>query len=286
MATQPEVIGEVDFSSALTTVHPKAIYLHQGQQYHVERLDFDERKAYVKPRERRLLHRRDSLHPGARAGIAEEESASREPAARAHGDVLVRSQVVGLQENQILHQRKYGRRTSSNCRKTKCTPPHSGSRSSAALLEALAFRVFGSPERNFRPAARPGIHGYAAADVRPRDLGTAVGERPASPGVKPEWQEFPAASELRKKEFFEPNLYLYDAYPGGIGFSEPLYRVHDLLLRRTRELIVACPARAAALPASGRLEKERADEGSRAGHLGCLAHRAPAIQDRYERIGA
>ncbi|HXY79487.1 MAG TPA: DEAD/DEAH box helicase, partial [Candidatus Bathyarchaeia archaeon] len=45
----PEVIGEVDFSSALTTVHPKAIYLHQGQQYHVERLDFDQRKAYVKP---------------------------------------------------------------------------------------------------------------------------------------------------------------------------------------------------------------------------------------------
>src|ERR1022692_2837516 len=44
----PEVIGEVDFSSALTTVHPKAIYLHQGQQYHVERLDFDQRKAYVR----------------------------------------------------------------------------------------------------------------------------------------------------------------------------------------------------------------------------------------------
>jgi DEAD/DEAH box helicase domain-containing protein len=43
------------------------------------------------------------------------------------------------------------------------------------------------------------------------------------------------------KEFFEPNLYLYDAYPGGIGFSEPLYRVHDLLLRRTRELIEGCP---------------------------------------------
>jgi DEAD/DEAH box helicase domain-containing protein len=34
---RPEVIGEVDFSSALTTVHPKAIYIHQGQQYHVER---------------------------------------------------------------------------------------------------------------------------------------------------------------------------------------------------------------------------------------------------------
>src|SRR3989440_1555152 len=42
------VIGEVDFSSALTTVHEKAIYLHGGEQYRVEHLDFKERKAYVK----------------------------------------------------------------------------------------------------------------------------------------------------------------------------------------------------------------------------------------------
>jgi ATP-dependent helicase YprA (DUF1998 family) len=42
------------------------------------------------------------------------------------------------------------------------------------------------------------------------------------------------------KEFFEPNLYLYDAYPGGIGFSEPLYRVYEILLRKTQELIVGC----------------------------------------------
>src|SRR5262252_1084740 len=45
---KPEVIGEVDFPSALTTVHEKAIYLHGGEQYHVEHLDFKERKAYVK----------------------------------------------------------------------------------------------------------------------------------------------------------------------------------------------------------------------------------------------
>jgi len=41
-------------------------------------------------------------------------------------------------------------------------------------------------------------------------------------------------------EFFEPNLYLYDAYSGGIGFSEPLFRVHHLLVRKTRELIAGC----------------------------------------------
>jgi DEAD/DEAH box helicase domain-containing protein len=76
-----------------------------------------------------------------------------------------------------------------------------------------------------------------------RDLGTAVGERPASPGVETEWQEFSRAlnDPAELKEYFEPNLYLYDAYPGGIGFSEPLYRVHELLLQRTRELIASCP---------------------------------------------
>src|SRR5258707_12784537 len=43
-----------------------------------------------------------------------------------------------------------------------------------------------------------------------------------------------------EKEFFDPNLYLFDAYPGGIGFSEPLYRAHELLMVQTRELIVGC----------------------------------------------
>ena len=63
-----------------------------------------------------------------------------------------------------------------------------------------------------------------------RDLGTAIGERPPSPGSEIEWEEAPspeAIAALAEKEFFEPNLYLYDAYPGGIGFSEPLYRAHD-----------------------------------------------------------
>src|SRR5205807_5806511 len=59
-----------------------------------------------------------------------------------------------------------------------------------------------------------------------------------------EAQEFshtPGYAAAEQKEIFEPNLYLYDAYPGGIGLSEPLYRVHGLLVRKTRELILGCP---------------------------------------------
>ena len=39
---------------------------------------------------------------------------------------------------------------------------------------------------------------------------------------------------------YEPNIFVYDAYPGGIGLSEPLYRLHDRLLAESRKLIAAC----------------------------------------------
>ena len=38
----------------------------------------------------------------------------------------------------------------------------------------------------------------------------------------------------------EPRIFIYDNYPGGIGFSEPLFQMHENLLARTRELIAAC----------------------------------------------
>ena len=42
----------------------------------------------------------------------------------------------------------------------------------------------------------------------------------------------------------EPNLYLYDAYAGGIGQSAPLYRLVPRLLPQTAELLAACPCEA------------------------------------------
>ena len=39
----------------------------------------------------------------------------------------------------------------------------------------------------------------------------------------------------------EPKIFIYDNYPGGIGFSRPLFEMHGLLLERTHELITGCP---------------------------------------------
>jgi len=42
---------------------------------------------------------------------------------------------------------------------------------------------------------------------------------------------------------YEPNVFIYDNYPGGIGLSEPLYRLHDRLLAESRTLIRGCTCR-------------------------------------------
>jgi DEAD/DEAH box helicase domain-containing protein len=233
-----EVIGEVDFLSALTTVHPKAIYIHQGQQYHVDRLDFEERKAYVK--QVNVDYYTDAIrYTQVRVLEIAEEKPLSGPAARTYGDVLVRSQVVGFKKIKFF--------TNENIGSGKLELPENEMHTTSFWVtlqhELLAGLPFSLSDR------QNGIFGltYALASMATLllmcdrgDLGTAVGERPPSPGSQIEWQEFAAATD-GEKEFFEPNLYIYDAYPGGIGFSEPLYRSCDQLLKRTHELITACP---------------------------------------------
>ena len=41
-------------------------------------------------------------------------------------------------------------------------------------------------------------------------------------------------------EAAEPRVFIYDNYPGGIGFSEPLFTMHPELIARTRDLIAGC----------------------------------------------
>jgi DEAD/DEAH box helicase domain-containing protein len=243
----PRVIGEVDFVSALTTVHEKAIYLHGAQQYHVEHLDFKERKAYVKQvavdyytdairyTQVRVLEIADT----ARAREEKPQIA----ASRSHGDVLVRSQVVGFKKLKFF--------TNENIGSGKLELPENEMHTTSywmtlqrQLLESLPYSI---SER------QSGMFGllHALESVATlllmcdgRDLGTAIGERPPARDI--EHEDFtPVRMEdavgPNAREFFEPNLYLFDAYPGGIGFSEPLFRAHELLIQKTRELILACP---------------------------------------------
>ena len=237
---KPEVIGEVDFSSALTTVHPKAIYIHQGQQYHVESLDFDKRKAYVKPVN--VDYFTDAIrYTQVRVLEIAEEEAITGPAARVHGDVLVRSQVVGFKKIKFF--------TNENVGSGKLELPENEMHTTAfwitlghSLLAELPFSLSERQNGIFGLLYTLGSMATLLTMCDRRDLGTAVGERPPSAATDIRWEDFATAPSNAPdaKEFFEPNLYIYDAYPGGIGFSEPLYRICSTLLNRARELISAC----------------------------------------------
>jgi DEAD/DEAH box helicase domain-containing protein len=236
---EPNVIGEVDFSSALTTVHEKAIYLHGGEQYHVDHLDFKERKAYVKRVD--VDYYTDAIRY-TQVRVLEIAATTHGPdSSHSHGDVLVRSQVVGFKKIKFF--------TNENIGAGKLELPENEMHTTSywitlerALLESLPFTV---SER------QSGMFGllHALESVATlllmcdgRDLGTAIGERPPDATAA----EVFSSSRMEEmvgpnaKEFFEPNLYLFDAYPGGIGFSEPLFRAHELLVHKTRELIGAC----------------------------------------------
>jgi DEAD/DEAH box helicase domain-containing protein len=174
-----------------------------------------------------------------------------------HGDVLVRSQVVGFKKIKFF--------TNENIGDGKLELPENEMHTTSywitlerPLLESLPYSVSDRQSGMFGllHALRSVATLLLMCDGR--DLGTAIGERSPAPDSGTERvgprraallcdtaDDFTPsrtrdASASKLEEFFEPNLYLLDAYPGGIGFSEPLFRAHNLLLHKTRELIAAC----------------------------------------------
>ena len=290
---EPRVIAEVDFPSALTTVHEKAIYLQDGQQYHVERLDYDDRKAYVhrvesdyftdaisytKIKILEVFNSSAACGRSQESGVRSQTEGSQKSEVRSqneddsrlptknHGEVQVNTQVVGFKKI------KFG--TMENVGAGQLTLPEQEMHTTAYWLtlahEMMDTLPYDSTER------QDGVHGLANAMQAigtlllmcdARDLGVAVGENEEQKAVKRSQQsEVRSQKEERRslesgvwnqngnsrlrttdygqRTFFEPNIYLYDKYPGGIGFSEPLFRLSDTLLDNTQKLIANCPCEA------------------------------------------
>jgi len=228
---EPRVIGQVDFPSALTTVHEKAIYLHEGRQYHVERFDYKERKAYVKAvdvdyftdaisyTEVKVLEELERAEAG--SGGGEEAAGMPGPAAwRAHGEVQVNTQVVGFKKIKFY--------TLENVGSGQLTMPEQQMHTTAYWLSLSAEFLEALP---YPPSDRQGGITALGNALRAmatlllmcdrRDLGLAFGNT-AGPQ-------------------YAPNIYLFDNYPGGIGLSAPLFHLHYRLLEQVQKMIEHCP---------------------------------------------
>jgi len=233
-----EVIAEVDYSWAFTTIHEGAIYMLQSEQYHVDRLDWDRRKAFVRKVDSeyytdamsyaqvKILH---VLRP----------AADDAPLPTEYGEVRVVRKAVGYKKIKFYTQENLGwgdillPEDTYHTQSTWFTVPPS-------LLETLAV-----PQSDLLDALH-GIahlaHGLASLLLMcdGRDLGVVLGDRsrewfsrPARPGEP----EPPGPPQDR----FEPTIFLYDHYSGGIGLAEALHPRVGELIRGARDRLRSCP---------------------------------------------
>ena len=101
-----QVIAEVSFTAALTTLHEKAIYLHEARQFQVEKLDYEGRKAYVRRVDSDYFT--DAIDYTQVKELEEFEAADVNGARAAHGDVRVNTQVVGFKKLKFYSMENIG----------------------------------------------------------------------------------------------------------------------------------------------------------------------------------
>lgn len=266
------VIAEVDWLSAPSTVYEDAIYLVEGRSYHVERLDYDQRRVYVKEVE--VDYYTDAV-TNTSVDILDgfERNESLGNITYEHGEVHVAWRVSGFKKIKFDTRENVGfgdvflpdheMHTTSFWVSFKEEFLAGLPYSKADLIDAISG--LGYVLQHVAPL-------YLMCDVR--DLDRSVGDRAAHhielgegridgrihlENREPE-QDFNQESWMRlgveerfdakygrtsaPEEKFEPTLFLYDNFPGGVGFSPQIYDRFPELLEHARRLLLECECEA------------------------------------------
>jgi DEAD/DEAH box helicase domain-containing protein len=205
------VVGEIDRVSAPTMVHDEAIYIHEGRQYQVERLDLEEKKAFI--RQVDVDYYTDAEQAVKISVLEQFEDAE----GRTHGEVSVTYLPT------IYKKIKLG------------------------THENVGWGNIHLPEDTFHTTAywlSPSRH---AADTIPRRemeaglLGLShVFKQVAPLFLMCDPSDVAVWAEIKSPATGLPTIFLYDRVPGGVGFSRRLYQMHQQLLRNGGQLVAKC----------------------------------------------
>jgi DEAD/DEAH box helicase domain-containing protein len=228
---RPRVLGEVDLFSAQVLVHEHAIYIHESIQYHVDKLDWGERKAYVHKIDAdhyTYANRAVTLKP---LDVFDEAPAT--AGRRVHGEVMVASLVTLYKKLKFVSDENVGW--------GPIDLPEIELQTTAYWL--TADELPGRWRRNDLDIALMGagraIQTIASVllMVDPRDLGLVT--------------------QVRSPHQEAPTIYLYESVPGGVGLSERLWQRHEELIAGATGLIAACDCEAGCPACTGpRLEPD------------------------------
>jgi DEAD/DEAH box helicase domain-containing protein len=209
-----KVIGEMDRFSAMTLLHDEAIYLHQGIQFQVEKLDWDEKKAFV--REVDVDYFTDANLAVQLKVLEVDKLKSMDEAELGYGDVSVRAMAT------IFKKIKF--ETHENIGSGPIHLPEEELHTNAAwisLNKPLAELGHERLEQGLVGTAHALNHIaplFVMAD--PRDIHVI-------PQVKADHNE-------------KPTIFFYDRYPGGIGLSEKIHTGMSEVFVETKNMITRC----------------------------------------------
>ncbi|WP_409301319.1 DEAD/DEAH box helicase [Peribacillus sp. SCS-155] len=213
---QPDnkVIGEMDTFSAMTLLHDEAIYLHQGVQFQVEYLDWEEKKAYV--REVNVDYYTDANLAVQLSVLEVDKQKSFRSNEAAYGDVSVRAMAT------IFKKIKF--ETHDNIGSGPITLPEVELHTSAAMLSIQPDILQWDDNR-----MEQGLIGAAHAlnYMVPLHVMCDPHDIHVYPQVKAAHNE-------------SPTIFIYDSYPGGIGLSEKVYENVETVLNDTKNMVERC----------------------------------------------
>ena len=211
------VIGEVDLFSAQMLVHDEAIYIHEGTQYHVDQLDWDRRKAYVK--QVNVDYYTDSQ---TKTDIRVIEVFETEPVSKGNkgcGEVSVTTLVTMYKKIKF--------ETHENVGSGRIHLPEMTMHTSAYWWELgeTVGEMLSLSEANLSDGLK------AVANVLEN--------------VTPLWvmtdpKDLRTIPMLRSPFSAKPSIYIYEHTPGGVGYSRKIFNLHDELLKAARELVRSC----------------------------------------------
>jgi DEAD/DEAH box helicase domain-containing protein len=210
------VIGEMDRFTVPMLLHQYAIYMHEGRQFQVEELNFDDKKAYV--RQVDVGYYTDADLTTSLKVLDEFEGAPSGPIMRARGEVLVSTIVT------VFKKIKFD--THENLGWGPVTIPELEMHTTACwwtLPEGMEAR-YGKEELK---GAMVGL-AHLLRGIVPLHLMCAP-------------QDISVIYRVRDPYTDRPTIFLYDSVPGGIGLSDKVFEMDKALLATARDALAACP---------------------------------------------
>jgi len=209
-----KVIGEMDRYSAMTLLHEEAIYLHQGIQFQVEKLDWEEKKAFV--REVDVDYFTDANLAVELKVMSEDQEKPFNKGSLFYGDVSILAMAT------IFKKIRFDTHDNIGSGPIQLPPEELHTSSSWLSFE--------------RPT------GWTDAMLTEAMTGTATSIASFIPlFVHCDRRDIHVVPQVKSIHAELPTFFVYDSYPGGIGISERVYEVWPELLSHVEQYVNECP---------------------------------------------